>query len=314
MWLKHNYMKKALVTGGAGFIGSHLVDALIARGFRVLVIDNLSSGRREHVHPKATFVRMDIRSDRLRAVVKKFGPEVVYHCAAQIDVRLSVLDAELDADINLIGSIKVLEAARAAGAKRFVFSSSGGAIYGNAKQLPTAEDYPAWPLSPYGVSKLGFEHYLHCYTHVYGMSVVVLRYANVYGPRQAAHGEAGVVAVFAKKMLGSEQPIVNGDGKQRRDFVYVHDVVRANMIALKSSVHGTYNIGTGKEVSVNELFRKLQRITHAAVREIHGPEKLGEERRSVLDARKASRELEWKPRVTIDEGLQKTVAWFRKEL
>lgn len=307
-------MRKALVTGGAGFIGSHIVDALIARGFRVLVIDNLSSGRREQVHPKAQFVHLDIRNERLRQVVRRFSPEVVYHCAAQIDVRLSVAHAELDADINLIGSIRVLEAARQAGARRFIFSSSGGAIYGNARKIPTPEDYPANPLSPYGVSKLGFEHYLHCYEHVYGLSVVVLRYANVYGPRQATHGEAGVVALFSNKMLRGEQPVINGDGKQSRDYVYVDDVVRVNMVALRPSAHGVYNIGTGKEISVNTLFRKLKRLTGGVFREAHGPAKLGEERRSVLDCRKAARELAWRPRVTLDEGLRKTMAWFKKHV
>lgn len=307
-------MHKVLVTGGAGFIGSHIVDALVRRGYRVLVIDDLSSGRREHLDRRASFVRADIRSDRARREVLRFRPEAVFHCAAQIDVRLSVADAELDAHINLIGGVRMLEAARRAGTKKFIFSSSGGAIYGKARKFPTPEDYPGNPLSPYGVSKLGFEHYLHCYEHVYGLPIVILRYANVYGSRQATHGEAGVVALFINKMLRGEQPVINGDGRQSRDFVYVDDVVRANIIALRPRVHGIYNIGTGQETAVKALFCKLKHLTGGTFGEVYGQAKAGEERRSVLDCRKAARELGWKPRVGLDEGLKKTVQWFRNEL
>jgi UDP-glucose 4-epimerase len=307
-------MKKALVTGGAGFIGSHIVDALVRRKYRVLVIDDLSSGKRKQLNPKATLVRTDIRSDRAVAEVKKFKPEVVFHCAAQIDVRLSVEDAELDAHINLIGGVRMLEAARKAGVKKFIFSSSGGALYGNAKTVPTPETYLTNPLSPYGVSKLSFEHYLHCYEHLYGMKVVTLRYANVYGPRQAVHGEAAVVAHFTNQLLRGKQPVINGDGKQTRDYVSIDDVVRANMIALQGKVRGTYNIGTGKQTSVNQLFRILKKATGADAREIHGKAKLGEERRSALSFRKAARELGWKPRVSLEGGLKKTVQWFKEQL
>ncbi|MDP2917951.1 MAG: GDP-mannose 4,6-dehydratase [bacterium] len=304
-------MRKALVTGGAGFVGSHLVDALVKLGFKVLVIDNLSTGRRQNVNPAAKFLKMDIRSDELARVVKKFGPDYVFHTAAQINVRLSVEDAELDADINLVGGLKLLEAARLAKVKKIVFSSSGGAIYGNARIIPTPETYAANPLSPYGVSKLSFEHYLHCYEHIYGLPYVSLRYANVYGPRQLSSGEAGVVAVFASQLLRGKQPIINGDGKQTRDYVYVHDIVRANLLALKSIARGVYNIGTGKETSVNMIFKKIKIITGSAVAEKHGRAKAGEERRSAILAKKAARELGWQPRTSLDQGLKKTVAWFK---
>ncbi|MBI4133693.1 GDP-mannose 4,6-dehydratase, partial [Candidatus Uhrbacteria bacterium] len=215
-------------------------------------------------------------------------------------------------DINIVASVCLLEAARRAKVKKFIFSSSGGAIYGGATKLPTPEDFYPHPFSPYGVSKLAFEQYLHCYGHVYKFPYVALRYANVYGPRQSGKGEAGVVAVFAQKMLRGEQPVINGDGKQTRDYVYIDDVVRANMLALRPRVRGVYNIGTGQETTVNEIFRTLCALTGADVHLRHGPAKLGEERRSVLDARRARRVLGWKPRVPLAEGLKRTVAWFRE--
>lgn len=304
---------RILVTGGAGFIGSHLVDALIARGHRVTVLDNLSASVSARVHPRAKFIRMDLRNPRLAVTVRRLRPEFVFHFAAQIDPRLSLIDPEFDADVNIVGSIRLLEAVCKAKVKRFIFSSSGGAIYGGATKLPTPEEHPAHPFSPYGVSKLAFEQYLYCYGHVYGLSYAALRYANVYGPRQGAKGEAGVIAIFIKKMLRGEQPIVYGDGKQTRDFVYVDDVVRANLLALKSGVRGVFNIGTGKETSINQIFLKLRALTGAQVVKKHGPAKLGEERRSILDARKAGRELGWKPQVSLEQGLRKTVAWFHKE-
>lgn len=306
------HMKKALVTGGAGFIGSHVVDALIKRGFGVLVIDDLSTGKRDNISSKAFFVKMDIRSARLEEEIQKFKPNIVFHHAAQIDVRISVEDPEVDAHINLLASVKLLEASRKAGVKKFVFASSGGAIYGGAKRIPTPETYNAKPLSPYGVSKLSFEHYLHCYEHVYGLPFVSLRYANVYGPRQSVMGEAGVIALFINKMLLGEQPMINGNGKQTRDFIYVEDAVRANMIALKPSTRGIYNIGTGVETSINGLFDTIKKLTKSSAKKNYRSAKAGEERRSVLSSQKAARELGWKPLYQLDQGLKKTVAWFKR--
>ncbi len=303
---------KALVTGGAGFIGSHLVDALVKRGDDVTVVDCLISGRREFVNPKATFVRLDIRSPKLAGVIMKCKPDVVYHLAAQIDVRLSVVDPSFDAEVNIMASIRLLDAAHKAGAKKIIFSSSGGAIYGEGgKKFPTSENELVHPLSPYGVSKLAFEHYLHCYRHVHGMSYAALRYANVYGPRQGVSGEAGVVPIFVRRLLHNDQVVVNGDGEQTRDFVYVEDVVRANIKALPPRVHGIFNIGTGHEVSINELFGTIKKMTGATIEAAHGPAKTGEVYRSSLDSTRATRTFGWTPKIDLDEGLKKTIEWFR---
>ncbi|MBI4281164.1 NAD-dependent epimerase/dehydratase family protein [Candidatus Uhrbacteria bacterium] len=303
--------KKVLVTGGAGFIGSHLVDALVAHHYQVTVVDDLSLGVREQVNAKASFVRLDIRKPRIEEVVREVKPTVVFHLAAQIDPRVSVVDPSFDADVNVVGSLRLLEAARRVGVEKFIFASSGGAIYGGTEKLPTPETCLAHPFSPYGVSKLAFEEYLHCYYHVYGLPYVALRFSNVYGPRQSPKGEAGVVALFTRKMLHGEQPIINGDGKQTRDFVYVDDVVNANLLALPAEANGVYNIGTGLETSVNEIFRTLKKMIGVTTREAHGSAKIGEERRSVLANRKARRELGWRPTVALEEGLRRTVEWFR---
>lgn len=307
--------KKAVVTGGAGFIGSHIVDALIERGFKVLVIDNLSSGKRSNINSKAHLEKLDIREQLpLQKLIKSYKPDAIFHCAAQIDLRFSVANPMTDAEINVLGSINLLEAARQTGVKKFVFSSSGGAIYGGATELPTSEKYQAHPFSPYGVSKLSFEEYLHCYKHMYNFPYVALRYANVYGPRQSGKGEAGVVSVFAQKMLRGEKPVINGDGKQTRDYVYVDDIVRANMLALSPRAEGVFNVGTGQETSVNEIFRKLKKLTNSSVREQHVLAKVGEERRSVLNASKAKKIMKWQPCVSLDVGLKRTVAWFQSQI
>jgi UDP-glucose 4-epimerase len=301
---------KVLVTGGAGFIGSHLVDRLIQEGHQVVVVDNLSTGKKKNIHKDAKFYKMDILSNRLERIFQKEKPEVVSHHAAQMDVRRSVADPTFDAQSNIIGLLNLLECAVKNGARRVVFASSGGAIYGEQQIFPASEDHPTHPLSPYGVSKLSSEHYLYYYQNVCGLEYTALRYSNVYGPRQDPFGEAGVVAIFAQKLLKGEQPIINGNGMQTRDYVFVEDVIEANMAVIHGQINDTFNVGTGKETSVNQLFRHLLDITSAKVKEIHGPEKKGEQVRSSLDYQKIHKILDWEPRVLLQEGLLKTVEYF----
>jgi UDP-glucose 4-epimerase len=310
-------MPKAIVTGGAGFIGSHMTDFLIKKGYQVAVIDNLSVGKKKNVNPKARFYRKDINNlAAMLDIFKREKPDYVLHFAAQIDVRFSVENPWEDARENIIGGINLIEASRRNKIKKFIFSSSGGAIYGGVEKIPTPEACKPHPLSPYGVSKLSFEEYLHCFRHIgkNPLRSVALRYANVYGPRQDAKGEAGVVAIFTDRFLSGKQPIINGDGKNSRDFIYVDDVVRANWLALRArgTHHKIFNIGTSKENNINQIFKKLKKITRSKFKPKHGPAKLGEERRSVLDCARARRELGWKPEVELDAGLEKTVAWFRE--
>lgn len=303
---------KVLVTGGAGFIGSHLVDRLIQEGHQVVVVDNLSTGKKKNLHKDAKFYKMDILSDRLERVFQKEKPEVVSHHAAQMDVRRSVADPTFDAQSNIIGLLNLLECAVKNGTRRVVFASSGGAIYGEQQLFPASEQHPTRPLSPYGVSKLASEHYLYYYQSVCGLEYTALRYSNVYGPRQDPFGEAGVVAIFTQKLLKGEQPIINGNGMQTRDYVFVEDVIEANMAVIHGQINDTFNVGTGKETSVNQLFRYLLDITAAKVKEIHGPEKKGEQVRSSLDYQKIHKTLEWEPRVPLQEGLTKTVEYFSR--
>lgn len=304
---------KILVTGGAGFIGSHIVDALIARGHRVIVVDNFSTGKKENLNPKARFYKVDIRDKNLENVFKKEKPDFVCHTAAHIDLRQSVRDPIFDAENNIIGSLCVLQNCVKYKIKKIIFSSTGGALYGDAKIIPTPESYPAMPLSPYGVAKLSVENYLHYYFKTFGLSYIALRYANVYGPRQDARGEAGVVAIFTGKIISGKQPTIFGDGRKTRDYVFVRDVVRANVLALGSRRCGFYNVGTGVETNVNQIFRNLVKITGVKISEVHGPELPGEQKRSCLNFSKIKRELGWKPTVKFDDGLRKTVEWFRKK-
>lgn len=305
---------KILVTGGAGFIGSNIVDALIAGGDSVAVVDNLSTGRLENLNPKAAFYKADIRDAAVAGIFEGERPDVVCHHAAQVNVRTSVDDPVLDADINVLGSINLLQCSVKHSVKKFVFASSGGAVYGEQEVFPATESHPTRPLSPYGITKRTIEHYLAYYRNVHGLDYTALRYANVYGPRQDPYGEAGVVAIFTARMLKGETPTVNGDGNQTRDYVYVGDVVRANLLALKGGYTGYFNVGTGVEVSVNELYGLLKVRTGYPGDKVHGPAKAGEQLRSVIDHGLIKREMGWTPDVALGDGLGFTVDYFRQKM
>lgn len=302
-----------LVTGGAGFIGSHVADALLADGHDVHVLDDLSTGRRWKVPEQAPLYEHDIRSDEAAALFAEHEYDVLVHHAAQMDVRRSVEDPAFDADVNIKGLLYLMEAGIDNGLEKVIFASTGGAIYGEPEYTPQDLGHPLQPVSPYGVAKLASEKYLYYYRQQHGIDAVSLRYANVYGPRQNPHGEAGVVAIFTKAMLTGEQPVINGDGEQTRDYVYVDDVVRANLAALDYDRSGVFNVGTGRETSVNQLFRQLRNATGADVAEEHGPGKPGEQQRSVLGYEETQNELGWAPKVPIEEGLGRTVDWFREQ-
>ena len=303
---------KILVTGGAGFIGSHVVDVCVESGYQVVVVDDLSTGRISNLNPAATFYKMDIRDPEMAQVFEIERPDFVDHHAAQMDVRRSIVDPLFDADVNIRGSINLLECSRRVGVKRFVYISTGGAVYGEPVYLPCDEEHPINPICQYGASKHTVEHYLYMYQVNYGLEYTVLRYPNVYGPRQDPHGEAGVVAIFTGQMITDQQVVINGDGEQERDFVYVGDCARANLLALQSAgPSGIYNLGCGVGTSVNQVFQVLSDITGYAHQAQHGPAKLGETRRIFLDARKAEEELGWKPTVELRQGMEKTVTYFR---
>lgn len=302
---------KVLVTGGAGFIGSHVVDRLVEESHQVVVVDNLATGKRKNINRAASLYKTDITSRRLERVFRNERPNIVLHLAAQIDVRRSVADPVFDAQVNVLGTMNVLQQAVRYGCRKVVFSSSGGAIYGEQETFPAAETHVTNPLSPYGISKLCGEHYLSYFQRTSGIPVVCLRYANVYGPRQDPEGEAGVVAIFIQKMLNGEQPIINGNGRQSRDFVFVDDVAEANLAAMGQDALGVYNVGTGIETSVNELFRVLVGLTGSDAKEVHGPAKLGEQIRSVIDPSRIKQELGWEVKVDLAEGLKQTVEFFQ---
>jgi UDP-glucose 4-epimerase len=303
---------KVLVTGGAGFIGSHVVDDLVKHGYQVVVVDDLSTGRRSNLNPAATFYQMDIRSPEIADIFEKEKPDFVDHHAAQMDVRRSVVEPLFDADVNIRGSINLIEAALRNKVKRFVYISTGGAVYGEPEYLPCDENHPINPICPYGASKHTVEHYLYMYRQNYGLEYSVLRYPNVYGPRQDPHGEAGVVAIFTGLMLDGKQAHINGDGQQERDFVYVGDCARANRLALeKNAGSGIYNLGYGIGTSINEIFDHLKQITGYPLEVAYAPAKVGETRRIFLDATKAKQELGWQPTVDLPEGLQRTVEYFK---
>ncbi len=303
---------KILVTGGAGFIGSHVVDALLAAGHDVLVVDDLSAGKREQVNPAARFYQVDIRDgDTVGQVLAAEQPEAIAHQAARANVRESMEKPVLYADVNVLGSLRLLELARRHGVHKMVYASTGGAVYGEPEYLPVDENHPVHPLDPYGASKHHVEHYLYLYRQNYGLEYTILRYANVYGPRQDPLGEAGVVAIFTGQMLTGRHPVIYGSGEQERDFVYVGDVARANVLALTAGDGGVYNIGSGIGTSVNQIFAALQQATGYRGPRLHGPAKLGEVFRIYLDASRAQRELGWQPQVTLAEGIRRTVEYFR---
>lgn len=310
--------RRALVTGGAGFIGSHVADQLLAAKYDVTVIDNLSSGRREQVPERATFHVMDITSDDASRLVREGAFDVICHLAAQIDVRKSVRDPVFDARVNVLGSVNLLEAVRASGrATRFIFSSTGGAVYGDLVEPPTAEEAPKDPQSPYGTAKLGVEYYMGYFARVHGLDTVALRYANVYGPRQDPHGEAGVVAIFCNRLLDGEPLTVYGDGKQTRDYVYVGDVARANVLAASATLpHAggvdsrAFNVGTSIETNVLELAGQLREVSGVEAVIEHAPARAGEQRRSAVRTTKAERVLGWQPQVSLAQGLAATYQWF----
>ncbi|MGB2762424.1 MAG: GDP-mannose 4,6-dehydratase [Minisyncoccales bacterium] len=312
--------KKILVTGGAGFIGSYLVDRLLKEKHKVVIVDNLSTGKKENLNPKAKFYKLDIQDKTISGVFKKEKPEILFHFAAQIDLRKSVDNPIENAKINILGSLNILQSFIRINqlnlhksVSKFIFTSTGGAIYGNADIIPTPETYPEMPLSPYGIEKLIFDKYLNYYYQVFGLPYVSLRLSNVYGPRQNSKGEAGVIAIFCDKILSNQQPIINGNGKQTRDYIYVDDGVEACILALKKNKVGTFNIGTAKETDVNTIFRKIKRLTNSSCKEIHISEKPGEQKRSCLDYSKTKKELGWQPKYNLDEGLKETVEWFNKK-
>jgi UDP-glucose 4-epimerase len=305
---------KILVTGGAGFIGSHVVDGYVEAGHDVLVVDDLSSGKRENLNPAARFHHLDILDPKTAELIRDERPDVLNHHAAQMDVRRSVADPLFDARINVLGTIGLLEAARGAGVKKVLFVSSGGAVYGEQETFPAPESHPTWPVSPYGVSKRSGELYVFFYQAAYDLPFVAFRYANVYGPRQDPHGEAGVVAIFSGRMLRGEPVTINGDGTQTRDYVYVGDVARMSRQALESEATGPVNVGTGIETDVNELAAEILALTGGASTVGHGPAKPGEQRRSVVDATRAAADFGWRPEVPLREGLRRTVEFFRSRL
>lgn len=302
---------RVLVTGGAGFIGSHIVDACLEAGHEVAVIDNLSHGSRKNLPREAALFIMDIRDRALMQVFEKHRPEAIFHQAAQVNVRDSVADPMKDAEINILGSLNLLQLAADFNVKKLVFASTGGAIYGDQESFPADESHPVRPLSPYGVAKLAVEKYLYFFANTRGLKSVALRYSNVYGPRQDPFGEGGVVAIFMERMLKNEKVVINGSGEQTRDFVYVSDVAGANMLALEKDAGGEINIATGREVSVNDIFRIIKEITRAGVEESHGPAKPGETFRSMLAVEKAEKELGWKPGVSLEQGLRLTAEFYK---
>ncbi|MCK9409489.1 MAG: GDP-mannose 4,6-dehydratase [Bacteroidetes bacterium] len=302
-----------LVTGGAGFIASNVSDAFIAAGHHVIIVDNFSSGKQKNVNSKAKVYTMDIQDPAVENIFRDEKIEVMCHHAAQMDVRRSVSDPKFDASVNALGFLNLMEFGRNYGLKKVLFSSTGGAIYGEQDYFPADEQHPNRPLSPYGITKLLTEKYLFFYKEIYGIDHVILRYANIYGPRQNPHGEAGVVAIFSQKMLKGEQPIINGDGKQTRDYVFVGDVVQANLLGLNYQGSNIFNIGTGIETNVNQLFHHIKKLTGSNCEERHVPAKVGEQMRSVISSTKITEMLGWKPTVSLEEGLKRTVEFFRNK-
>lgn len=305
---------KILITGGAGFIGSNIADRYLELGHQVVIVDNLVTGKLENVPSAATFYQVDICDKEIFEIFEKEKPQIVNHLAAQMDVRKSVDDPVYDATVNVLGSLNLLQNCVTQQVSKFIFASTGGAIYGEQDYFPADEKHPLRPLSPYGITKLATEKYLYFFHNTYDLNYTVLRYGNVYGPRQNPHGEAGVVAIFTEKILNGEQPIINGDGFQTRDYIYVGDVVNANEIALNHGAQQTYNIGTGIETNVNDLFRLIVTATGKSVPEKHGEAKPGEQMRSVLNSDLIREAHGWLPTVSLKEGIGRTVTYFKQKL
>lgn len=301
---------RILLTGGAGFVGSHVAERLLERSHEVAVVDDLSSGKRENVPDGAHFYEEDVRTG-CPEVVEEFRPEVLCHQAAQMDVRRSVREPDFDAWVNVIGTVRLLENCVRHGVGKVVFASTGGAIYGEQREFPAPEDHPLYPVAPYGVSKLAGERYLNYYLVEHGLPYAALRYANVYGPRQDPHGEAGVVAIFSGNLAAGKASRINGTGEQTRDYVYISDVVRATVLALESDPPpGAYNIGTGVETSINELYETLAKISGKNLPPERGPAKPGEQLRSSVDPSLADRVMGWRPEVGLAEGLSEAYRYF----
>ncbi len=302
---------KVLVTGGAGFIGSHLVNGLLESGYSVAVVDDLSSGQLRNLNHQATFYHCAINDPKVLQIIQREGPEIIFHLAAQSSVRQSTLDPVADADSNVLGTIRLLSAAAAEGVDKIVFSSTGGAIYGNPDTIPCDEDTPPNPITPYALSKYVSELYLDLYRRTYGLEYTILRYANVYGPGQDPNGEAGVIAIFAGMMLRGRSPNIYGDGRQERDFVYVSDVVEANLAAVYRGDGRTYNIGSGEPVTINQIHSQLQECTEFYQDPVYRPRRAGEVLKIALDSTRAAKDLSWEPKVSLEEGLRHAVDYVR---
>ncbi len=301
-----------LVTGGAGFIGSNVADAFIEAGHRVIIVDNLVMGNKKNINKAARFYKIDIRDKKIRDIIKKEKIDVINHHAAQISVPDSVKNPVWDAENNINGTLNLLEAARENKIKKFIFISSGGTVYGGSVKLPAHENNPLQPENPYGISKVAGEHYVKFYTAQFGLKYTILRYSNVYGPRQIPHGEAGVVAIFIKKIMKNEKPMIFGGGKCIRDYVFAGDVAAANVIALTKGDNEAFNIGTGVKTDVNQLYKAIQKVTGYDEAAVPGPFREGDLLANYLDAKKATRMLGWKPKVKLEEGIRKTYEYFLK--
>ena len=305
---------KIIVTGGAGFIGSNVVDAYIEAGHEVAIIDNLSTGKKENLNPKAQFFNLDIRDKQVAQIISEFKPDVINHIAAQIDVRKSVSEPIYTAEVNELGTLNILEVAAKTGIGKIIFSSTGGAIYGEVNKKSGADEHhPQEPISPYAITKRSVEMYLHSYSINYGLHYTVLRYGNVYGPRQDPLGEAGVIAIFCGKMMADESPTIYGDGNQLRDYVYVKDVAEDNLLALNLGDNQIYNIGMGKGVSVNELFVHLKDLLKFEKEAIYAAPRTGELTRSVLNCKKVKKDFSWNPKTNIKKGLKLTLKWYKNK-
>ncbi len=303
---------KCLVVGGAGFIGSHLVDRLIKTGFSVSVIDNLSAGKKENLNPRAKFFRADIKSGGIKNIFRNEKPNAVFHYAAHIEARDSVKNPLNDAMTNIIGGLNVIEQCRKFGVKKIIFASSGGEIYGNASQIPTPETFPLSPISPYGVAKLSMERYLSSYAALFGIDYLAARYGNVYGPRQNPCGESGVIAIFGQKMMAGKTPTIHGDGKQTKDYIFIDDAVDATLLCFKKNVSGEINIAAGKEVSVNEIFARIKKIVGFKGMPRYAPLPSCGLKRGCLCIDKIQRDLGWWPKVDFSDGLSKTIIWLKE--